>query len=59
MVTRVVPDGKKKVLIPTNTNNCKILATDFHGFTRDSASNLTTNLRGPDFYSGFLLADPC
>jgi hypothetical protein len=45
MVTRVVPDGKKKVLIPTNTNNCKnlatantsnvkILATDFNGLTR-------------------------
>ncbi len=31
MVTRVVPDGKKKVFIFATEIKCKNLATDFHG----------------------------
>ena len=49
MVTRVVPVGKKKVLIPANIRNCKSL----RGFSMIDYFNCAT-----DFADKFFFPDP-
>ncbi len=43
MVTRVVPDGKKKVFIFGTGNKCKNLATDFRGLIRINIERANSN----------------